>query len=179
MKVAIISDTHFPGRGPTLSAACVERIRGADLLIHGGDLADMAALTYLRSLGPRLVAIHGNADDDEVRRALPATATVELPGLTIGIVHNGGPEAGRLERLRRRFPDAGAVVFGHSHIPLHAVAADGFFILNPGSAADRRRQPHHSMAEVTLAPGAPPGVAFFCVDEPAGPLDPALIRTVG
>ncbi len=178
MKVAIISDTHFPGRGPALSAACVARIRAADVLIHGGDLADMAALTYIRSLGPRVVAVHGNADDDEVRRALPDSASIALPGLTIGVVHNGGPEAGRLERLRRRFPDAGAVVFGHSHIPLYAVAADGFFILNPGSAADRRRQPHHTMAEVTLTAGAVPHVAFFSVDEPAGPLDPSLVRTV-
>ncbi len=42
------------------------------------------------------------------------------------------------------FPECDAVVFGHSHIPLHE-EADGFQIFNPGSPTDRRRQPRHSM----------------------------------
>ena len=50
--------------------------------------------------------------------------------------------AGRLERLRRRFGDrADAVVFGHSHLPLHERAEDGFQIFNPGSPTERRRAP--------------------------------------
>ena len=52
-----------------------------------------------------------------------------------------GPRPGRLERMRRRFPDAQAVIFGHCHIPLHETAADGFQIFNPGSPTERRRQP--------------------------------------
>ena len=35
------------------------------------------------------------------------------------MVHDAGPAAGRLERLRERFPGVDAVVFGHSHLPLH------------------------------------------------------------
>jgi uncharacterized protein len=46
--------------------------------------------------------------------------------------------------MRRLFPDADAVVFGHSHIPLHE-EAEGFQIFNPGSPTDRRRQPRHTM----------------------------------
>jgi predicted phosphodiesterase len=62
------------------------------------------------------------------------------------MVHDAGPAKGRLARMRRRFPDAGAVVFGHSHIPLHERDdADGFQIFNPGSPTDRRRQPRHTM----------------------------------
>ena len=60
------------------------------------------------------------------------------------MVHDAGPASGRLERLRARFPDADAVVFGHSHIPLHE-ERDGFHIFNPGSPTDRRRQPQHTM----------------------------------
>jgi hypothetical protein len=52
--------------------------------------------------------------------------------------------------MRRRFPDCDAVVFGHSHIPLHERAADGFQIFNPGSPTDRRRQPEHTMGEATV-----------------------------
>ena len=176
MRVAVLSDTHFPARGTTLPEACREVIDRCDLVIHAGDLADLATLTLLRDLGTPLVAVHGNADDDEVRRALPATAEVELPGFTLAVVHNGGPESGRLGRMRTRFPGAGGVVFGHSHIPLHESAPDGFFILNPGSATDRRRQPRHSMVELTVRKGRPPKVVFLAVDEPAGTLPDELVR---
>ena len=70
---------------------------------------------------------------------------VEAAGARIAIVHDAGPARGRLERMRLRFPDADAVVFGHSHIPLHETAPDGFQIFNPGSPTDRRRQPRHTM----------------------------------
>ena len=57
-----------------------------------------------------------------------------------------GRRRGRLERMRRRFGDrADAVVFGHSHLPLHERAADGFQIFNPGSPTERRRAPAHTM----------------------------------
>lgn len=176
MRIAVLSDTHFPGRGAVLPDACLEVIRRSDLVIHAGDLADLPALEMLRSFGKPLVAVHGNADDNGVRRALPASATVELPGLRLVVVHNGGPEDGRLGRMRRKFPDAGGVIFGHSHIPLHQVDGSGFFILNPGSATDRRRQPRHSMVQLTVEPGAAPDVAFIAVDDPAGPLPPELVR---
>ena len=176
MRVAILSDTHFPGRGAVLPEACLEVIGRSDMVIHAGDLADMATLTMLRGLGRPIVAVHGNADDDAIRRALPPTALVELPDLRMMVVHNGGPGDGRLERMRRKYPDTGAVIFGHSHIPLHQVADDGFFILNPGSATDRRRQPRHSMVELTLRAGEPPDVAFVAVDEPSGPLPAEFIR---
>jgi uncharacterized protein len=52
--------------------------------------------------------------------------------------------------MRRRFPDCDAVVFGHSHIPLHETAADGFQIFNPGSPTDRRRRPAHTMGLATV-----------------------------
>lgn len=176
-RIAVISDTHLPRRGLVgLPPACRAALAGADLVIHAGDLADMQALAMLRALGPPLVAVHGNADDAAVRAALPASAQVEVLGLTIAVTHDGGPEKGRLRRLRRRFPDAGAVVFGHSHIPLHQVEEDGFLILNPGSPTDRRRQPRHSMAEIRVRPGQAPDVRFLAVDEPSGPLDDGLVR---
>ena len=64
-----------------------------------------------------------------------------------------GPAAGRLARLRRRFPDADAVVFGHSHIPLHEREGD-FQIFNPGSPTERRRAPRHSMGLARVEGGA-------------------------
>ena len=176
MRIAVISDTHMPGRGRALPPACVEALAASDLVVHAGDLADMDALSLVRSFGKPVVAVFGNADDAAVRGALAATATVDLPGLTLGVVHNGGPEAGRVERLRKRFPGAGGVIFGHSHIPLHQVAPDGFFILNPGSPTDRRRQPRHSMAQIAIVDGRRPEVRFLAVDDPVGPLPGDLVR---
>jgi hypothetical protein len=86
---------------------------------------------------------------------------VEADGTRIGMVHDAGPAAGRLERLRGRFPGCAAVVFGHSHIPLLEVAPDGFTIFNPGSPTDRRRQPVHTMGTAEAAGGA---VAFAHVE---------------
>ena len=176
IRVAVISDTHMPGRGRALPEECVVRLRAADAIIHAGDWSSMDALALVRGAGRPLVAVHGNVEEPAVRAALPATAEADLGGLRLGVVHDAGPEAGRLERLRRRFPGTAGVVFGHSHIPLHEVAPDGFFILNPGSPTDRRRSPRHSMAEVLLAPGTPPAVTFLAVDDPPGPLPPETVR---
>jgi uncharacterized protein len=66
------------------------------------------------------------------------------PCRAVAVVHDAGPSRGRLERLRRRFPDVAAVIFGHSHMPAHETSG-GFQIFNPGSPTDRRRAPTHSM----------------------------------
>ncbi len=175
--VAVISDTHMPRRGSVLPPACLALIAGADLLIHAGDVSDGTSLAYLEALGPPLLAVHGNVDDDEVRRHLPAVRIVEIGPTVIGVTHDAGPADGRLARLRRRFPDCRAVVFGHSHIPLHQIAADGFRIVNPGSPTDRRRQPRHSMALLELDEHGIRAVRFHAVDEPPGELDGGLIVT--
>ena len=144
MQIAIISDTHLPRGRRRLPAACVERLAAADLILHAGDLSTLAVLRDLEAYGP-VIAVHGNVDDAEVRAAVPAVAAIEAAGAKIAVVHDAGPAKGRLTRLRRRFPDADAVVFGHSHIPLHEGEAGGFQIFNPGSPTERRRSPAHTM----------------------------------
>jgi hypothetical protein len=141
MQLAIIADTHLPRGTRRLPAACVARLRSADVIVHAGDFIEAAVLASLRSLGPPVVAVHGNVDDATLRAELPQTATVGR----IAVIHDAGPAKGRLDRRRRRFPDASAVVFGHSHLPLHERAPDGFQIFNPGSPTERRRAAHHTM----------------------------------
>ena len=106
------------------------------------------ALVEFEAIGPPLRAITGNMDGWELRDRLPDEAELELEGARLAMVHDAGPSAGRLARMRRRFPDADAVVFGHSHIPLHERDGD-FQIFNPGSPTERRRAPHHSMGIAT------------------------------
>lgn len=175
MRIAVIADTHLPRRGSVLPEACRVRIAGADLLVHAGDLADMAALAHLRGLGPPLVAVHGNVDEPEVRAALPATAEADLDGLRLAVVHDAGPEPGRPRSLRARFPRADVVVFGHSHVP-YLARHGGMTALNPGSPTDRRRQPRHSMAEILIDPSGAPQARFWDLDPPGGRLAPELVR---
>ena len=145
MLLAVISDTHLPRGDRALPAACGERLRGADMILHAGDLVTADVLADLRALGPPVQAVHGNVDDEQVRRLLPSARLVDARGARIAITHDAGPAVGRLERLRRRFADADAVVFGHSHVPLQERDDSGFQIFNPGSPTDRRRQPVHTM----------------------------------
>jgi putative phosphoesterase len=143
--LAVISDTHLPRGGRALPAGCVERLRDADLILHAGDFTTADVLADLRALGPPVHAVHGNVDDAEVRRLLPSARLVEAGGARIAMTHDAGPADGRLQRLRRRFAEVDAVVFGHSHIPLHEGDDGGFQIFNPGSPTDRRRSPVHTM----------------------------------
>ena len=176
MLIAVISDTHLPRGARRLPEACVERIEAADLLLHAGDFSTLEVLRELEAIGPPVVGVHGNQDSAALRRLLPEERVVEADGARIAMVHDAGPRAGRLSRLRARFGERGdVVVFGHSHIPWHEVAPDGFRVVNPGSPTERRRSPRHSMAEIEVEDGRIAAVAFWAVDDPAGPLDPDLV----
>ena len=149
MRLAIISDTHLPRGARELPPACVERLRDADAILHGGDLIEAAVLAYLESLGPPVHAVRGNVDSADLQARLPLTRIVEAGGARIAMIHDAGPADRRLAHLRARFPDADAVVFGHSHLPLLEQKA-GFTIFNPGSPTERRRAPHHTMGVATV-----------------------------
>jgi uncharacterized protein len=150
--VAVISDTHLPRGHRRIPDACIDAMRGSDLILHAGDFTDTEVLRDLERLGPPVAAVHGNVDTAELAQLLPEARQVEAGGATIAMVHDAGPAHGRLERMRARFPDADAVVFGHSHIPLHE-ERDGFQIFNPGSPTDKRRQPRVTMGRATIEQG--------------------------
>jgi putative phosphoesterase len=153
--IAIISDTHMPRGGRRLPAPCAERIACADLLLHAGDFMTLEVLRDLEAIGPPLAGVCGNVDSAELGRLLPDERMVEAAGVRIAMTHDAGPRAGRLERMRRRFGDrADALVFGHSHQPLHERAENGFQIFNPGSPTERRRAPAHTMGLAQVRDGA-------------------------
>jgi uncharacterized protein len=142
--IAVIADTHMPRGARRLPERCVELVAAADAVVHAGDFFATSALEEVRALCPIVHAVHGNVDEEPLRRSLPAELEVEIDRRTVAIVHDAGPARGRLARLRRAFPAADAVVFGHSHLPLHQVE-HGFQIFNPGSPTERRRAPRPSM----------------------------------
>ncbi len=154
MLIAVISDTHLPRGARRLPEACIERIAAADLLLHAGDFSTLEVLRELEAIGPPVMGVQGNVDSAELRRLLPKERVVEAEGARIAMVHDAGPSAGRLARMRARFGDrADVVVFGHSHMPLHEQADDGFQILNPGSPTERRRAPRHTMGLIASRGG--------------------------
>jgi putative phosphoesterase len=142
---------HLPRGNRRLPAPCLDALRAADLIVHAGDFSEASVLAELRELGP-VAAIHGNVDSPQLRRGLPETLSLDVGGATLAVIHDAGAAKGRLERLRARFPDVDAVVFGHSHMPLHE-ERDGFQIFNPGSPTERRRSPRRSMGEATAGDG--------------------------
>jgi uncharacterized protein len=154
MRIAIVSDTHMPRGRRAFPERCRELMQGAELILHIGDFVDRSVLEEIEALGPPVAAVHGNMDSEELKRSLPARRIVEADGARLGLIHDAGPSARRLERMRECFPDADAVVFGHSHIPLLEESGSGFQIFNPGSATDRRRQPSHSMGVADAGNGA-------------------------
>jgi len=150
--IAVVSDTHMPKGKRRLPDACVEKIRAAEATIHAGDFSEASVLYELEALCPVVLGVYGNVDEPWLRARLPETLEVEVDGRKVAVIHDSGPKQGRLGRLRARFPAADAVVFGHSHLPLHD-EEDGFQIFNPGSPTERRRAPRASMGLLHAEPG--------------------------
>jgi uncharacterized protein len=149
MRVVVLSDTHAPRRWKSCPPAVADQLRGADMILHAGDVCTAAVLDELRQYAP-VRAVVGNNDGPDVAAwgAEPTLAT-DLDGLRVAMVHDSGSAGGRLVRMRRAFPQARLVIFGHSHIPLDE-HDDRLRIFNPGSPTDRRRQPHGTIGVLRI-----------------------------
>jgi len=152
VRVAVLADTHAPRRWKSCPPQVAAHLRGADLILHAGDVCTADVLDELAAYAP-VRAVRGNNDGPDVAAwGAPETLEFDLDGLRVAMIHDSGPSAGRPARLRRRFPAADLVVFGHSHIPLDH-AGNGQRIFNPGSPTDRRRQPQGTLGLLEIAGG--------------------------
>lgn len=141
VRVIVLSDTHGPRRWKSCPPAVAAQLRTAEVILHAGDVCVAAVLAELADYAPVHVVCGNNDGADVVAWGAPETLTTDIDGLRVGMIHDSGQATGRTARLRRRFPTADVVVFGHSHIPMDTTG-DGVRIFNPGSPTDRRRQPH-------------------------------------
>jgi len=152
VKVAVLADTHAPRRWKHCPPPVAPYLHAADLILHAGDVCTASVLDELSGYAPVRV-VRGNNDGPDVAAwGAPDTLELDPDGLAVAMIHDSGPAKGRPARLRRRFPAARLVVFGHSHIPLDQ-AAEGIRIFNPGSPTDRRRQPHPTIGLLHIGDG--------------------------
>ncbi|CAN5598639.1 metallophosphoesterase [soil metagenome] len=145
----VLADTHIPRRAKALPENLMPHLEEANLVLHAGDLMDPKLLDTLTAYAP-VKAVRGNLDPPEAR--LPETLEFEFGGANVAMIHDSGPKKGRRNRMRRRFPEARGVVFGHSHIPW-LEDEDGLLLLNPGSPTDKRRQPDFTFATLQVEDG--------------------------
>lgn len=140
-RFGVVADTHSKPHPKTR-----ERLQelAPDVILHAGDIGDLAVLDELGEIAP-VLAVRGNIDVQV--RDVPDQLLIELLNgdilkLRILLTHiavYGGvklrPEVGKLARAER----AGLVVCGHSHVPFLGTDR-GIGVFNPGSIGPKRFQ---------------------------------------
>jgi putative phosphoesterase len=108
-------------------------VREAEWVVHCGDFTGMELLEELRRLAPHFVGVFGNTDPSSIRQQLPHQTVFEIEGRKVVVIHPhwGGHPDGLENELARRFPDADAILFGHTHEPYNTKIKDTL-LLNPG-----------------------------------------------
>ena len=144
MVIGLISDTHN-----LLRPEAVAALRGAELILHAGDVGTSRILDELRRLAP-VQAVYGNVDDPADPQ-LSKTLNVEVDGVRIHVSHGhefGSPSPARLLNTY----DADVIIYGHTHRPL--VHREGSrLVVNPGAAGPRRFDIQPTVALMTIEGG--------------------------
>ena len=159
MKIAVIADTHTRGMTRAVPMGVWPYLESADHILHAGDVVDPALLDEMKALAP-VTVVMGNCDAHDIRDwGATDTAEVELGGIRIAMIHDSGDRNGRRERMRKLFPQARVVVFGHSHMPVNEDEG-GLLLFNPGSPTWKRRAPFPSMGLLWIDEGTVEGEIF-------------------
>lgn len=154
-RIGIISDTHG-----LLRPQAAAFLRGADHILHGGDIGKREILRSLAAIAP-VTAIRGNIDTADWAADVPETRQLTLAGIRIHIVHDRqhidiDPAADGVDM----------VVSGHSHRP-GIEHCGGVLYINPGSAGPRRFKLPVGVAEVLVENGSiTPRIVELAVEDP-------------
>jgi putative phosphoesterase len=131
MKIGVLSDTHLREPHPEFRKMIEFHFKDVEKIFHAGDFVDRSVAEYLSSQ-KELIAVCGNMDSEDLRKAFPQRRVIELEGLKIGLIHGGGTPFGIESRIRGEFDEVNVIVYGHTHTPAnHRVKNITFF--NPGS----------------------------------------------
>ncbi len=154
-RLLVLSDTHLTaGQCDRLPPAVWDALERATAVIHAGDVTDADLLRQLADARPGrpdlpVHAVLGN-NDHGLEGCLPEKLEVCIGGLRLAVVHDSGARVGRAGRLRRWFPQADLVIFGHSHQPVNELGEGGQRLFNPGSPTQRRRAPVATYGWITI-----------------------------
>lgn len=146
MKIGIISDTHG-----LLRAQVFDVFAGVEHVLHAGDVGDPGILDELAAIAP-VTAVWGNVDGFDIRTRTTEVAEIELGGVRVVVIHGmqfGSPTP---QKVAAAHPDAGLVVFGHSHRPLIEQVGPTLAV-NPGSAGRQRFRDPVTVALAEIADG--------------------------
>src|SRR5688500_17695585 len=121
ITIGLISDTHFADRLWELPERLAETWRGVDLILHAGDVGELAVLDALGRIAP-VVAVHGKDEPGYVKQERPGQQLVALAGKRVLLWHSHypdpieekarrpGPWGPKLERIAARGRDLGASI---------------------------------------------------------------------
>jgi uncharacterized protein len=155
MRALVLADTHIRSSAAVstrrLPPEVYAALRRADVVLHAGDVVVPDLLEELATYAPVHTVLGNN--DHALVGALPETLELDLDGVNVAMVHDSGARQGRAARMKRRFPDAAIVVYGHSHLPEDAFGVDGQRLFNPGSPTERRRAPTRTYGVLDLIGG--------------------------
>ncbi len=145
VNIGVLSDTHAH-----INPEIVDNLMGCDLILHAGDIGSIEVIKQLQRISNNVISVRGNNDTEyqwdsiehENLNQIPHIAEVELPGGTIVITHGDEHFAEYAiwhQKLRNDFPNAKAIIYGHSHKLVFDQSADPW-VLNPGAAGETRIQ---------------------------------------
>ncbi len=124
--IGVISDTHG-----LLRPEALDCLRGADAIIHAGDIGGPHILDALSAIAP-VTAVRGNTDSDTWAKRISKTGVLVIGDVPIYVIHNLYELD--IDPVAAGF---GVVVYGHSHRPEQKIK-DGVLYFNPGSAGPNR-----------------------------------------
>lgn len=149
MRIGLISDTHSKLR-PMVFAL----FEGVDLILHAGDVGDSDILTALEAIAP-VHAVLGNTDVPSLLQGVADEVQLELEGFHVVVVHGHALGTPNAVRLRKMYPDADVIVYGHTHRQ-RIDDLGGCLVVNPGAAGAARFDLKPSVGMLTLERGVTP-----------------------
>lgn len=141
LRIALVADTHSDPHPQSLHVIAA---RKPDVILHAGDIGDLAVLESLATIA-KVIAVRGNIDERLVELPDAITLDVRTPGahgqsaLKILLMHIAvyGPKIRADAAQLARQSGATLILCGHSHVPF--LGRDrGLTVFNPGSIGPRR-----------------------------------------
>lgn len=164
MRIAVVSDTHMPRFGKQLPAALRRGLSDppVDLILHLGDFTEPEVVPLFSAIAP-FDAVAGNNDPPELHARFGRRKVRTEQGVRLGMVHGDGLGRSTVDRAIAAFLDdpVDVILFGHSHASL-CERRQGVWLLNPGSATDKRRESCYSYGLLEVSAGqVAPRLVFY------------------